>query len=220
MRRVLKHILITAGPTREYLDPVRYLSNNSTGEMGYQLAREAKRRGMKVTLISGPVTLPVPEGVQFVAVVSAADLLTACRRHFSRCDALVMNAAVCDFRPPRRGKHKLKRSGKLTITLEKTPDILAGLARKKGKRQVIGFCLETEDWLMRAHEKCRSKGLDGIIANRLTPAHSPFGKRRVQMALVDQKGNQRVLKQAAKAQIARHILNWMETLGQQKAVQK
>ncbi len=220
MRVPLKRILITAGPTREKLDPVRYLSNESTGEMGYAIAREARRRGSAVTLITGPVALAAPAGVKIIRITSAAELEKACRIHFKRCDALFMTAAVCDFRPQTLSRKKIKRAGSLHLRLEKTNDILAALARHKKGQTVIGFCLETQDWLVRARRKIRNKRLDGIVANRLTAKRSPFGPVKTEVALLDGAASCRVLKRQPKTAVARRLLDWVESLAGQKAVQK
>lgn len=205
-------ILVTAGPTREMLDPVRFLSNLSTGEMGYAVAREARRRGKKVTLISGPTALKKPAGVRWVAVTSARELEQACRRQFVQNDILIMTAAVCDFTATKPSKQKISRTKTHSLRLMQTPDIVGGLGRRKGKRLVIGFCLETRDWLKRAREKITRKSLDGIVANYYSPAHNPFGKRRINTAFLDAFGNARILKKQSKTQVARKLLDWAEAL--------
>ena len=220
MRSTLKRVLVTAGPTRESLDPVRYLSNHSTGEMGYAIAREAQRRGCEVTLISGPVALEAPAGVTMVYVTSALEMERACMKKFPQTDALVMSAAVCDFRPINVAKQKIKRHGQLQLKLEKTPDILAALAIRKKRQLVIGFCLETEQWLSRAQHKLVEKKLDGIVANRLTPRHSPFGNVKAQMAFLDGQSPALIFKSKSKKGLAQNLLTWMENLQRQKSIQK
>ena len=216
MKRLFRRILVTAGPTQEMLDPVRYLTNRSTGEMGYALARAARKAGYRVTLISGPVALKPPAGVRFIAVNSAADLQKACGRFFPGCDALFMTAAVCDFRLPARKTQKIRRGEKLVLTLEKTPDIVAALGAGKKRRIVVGFCLETEDWLAHARKKLSGKKLDGIVANRLTRSHNPFGPRKIQAALLGTDGACRRLKQQSKPALARELVRWAESLARQK----
>ncbi len=210
-------ILITAGPTREALDPVRYLSNRSSGVLGYALAQEAKKRGHYVTLISGPVALPAPKGISFISIESAQDLQRACEREFKKCDILIMSAAVCDFTAARVESQKIKRQGSLKLNLKKTPDILAGLAKKKGRRFVIGFCLESSDWLKKAKDKLSRKALDGIVANSISPQKSPFGDQKVMAALLDSYGKTMIFKQIAKPLLARRILIWVEGL---RAIQR
>lgn len=159
-------ILITAGPTREYLDSVRFLSNPSTGRMGYALARAAARRGHDVTLVSGPVPLTPPPGVRCVPVVSAADMLTQSRRAFQRCDAAIFTAAVCDYRPVRRNPRKLpKMRSRWKLELEPTDDIAATLGRIKRRRITIAFALEDHDARAHAQEKLRRKHSDAIVLN-------------------------------------------------------
>ncbi|MBN1688120.1 MAG: phosphopantothenoylcysteine decarboxylase [Candidatus Omnitrophica bacterium] len=204
---------MTAGPTREMLDPVRFLSNRSTGEMGYAIARAAQKRGYQVTLISGPVALKPPKGISVVPVTSARDLQKACQRYFPRHDILVMSAAVCDFTAAHFYDHKIRRTRTHQLHLKRTPDIISGLAkRKKASQVVIGFSLETEAWLANAQQKIRRKRLDGIVANYYQPNHIPFGKRKLTVAFLDARGGQRSLRQKSKGVIARKLLHWMEEI--------
>ncbi len=173
-------ILVTAGPTREYFDDVRFISNASSGRLGYAIAAEAVRRGHHVVLVSGPVELPVPEGIEFVLVVSAQAMLHACREHFESCDAAVMSAAVCDYRPATRTAGKAPKITEThSVTLEPTEDICAALGKRKEtanrrpaadqgaerKRILIGFALETGDARARAEAKLRRKHCDAIVLN-------------------------------------------------------
>lgn len=193
------------------LDPVRFLSNLSTGEMGYSVAREAKRRGYEVTLISGPTSLKPPKGVLLIPVVSAKEMQQACHQFFPKHDILVMSAAVSDFTAEHFVTHKIKRARTKKIHLKKNPDIVAGLCRKRTHQLVIGFCLETENWLIQAERKLRKKGLDGIVANYLSEQHDPFGARRVNVALLDKAGGKVFLKGQSKPQIAEKLLGWIES---------
>lgn len=209
----IKKILITAGPTREFLDPVRFLSNLSTGEMGYAIARAARRKHYQVTLVSGPVALKPPVGVRCIPIMTAAQMKRVCEELFPKQDCLIMAAAVCDFEPMRSQQHKIPSSKGLVLKLRRTPDILAGLARRKGDRKVIGFCLETRDLIPRAVAKLKKKNLDGIVANYYhAKRHIPFGNRAVEVALID--ASRRVMKcpQLSKSQIAVRLLSWMENL--------
>ena len=209
----LKKILITAGPTREMLDPVRFLSNLSTGEMGYALAKVAVSKGYQVSLVSGPTDLPPPKGVKFYAVISAVQMKKVCAELFPRHDGLIMTAAVCDFMPATIGRHKIPSAKGLTLKLKRTPDILASLAKRKGRRVVIGFCLETRDLIRRAAEKLKKKKLDGIVANFYDlKGRSPFGKQRMSAHLIDAAGKVRRIADRSKAQIAKTLLEWMESL--------
>jgi phosphopantothenoylcysteine decarboxylase/phosphopantothenate--cysteine ligase len=163
------HLIITAGGTREYLDPVRYISNASSGRMGYALARAAIAAGHRVTLITAPTALTPPRGADVVDVVSAADMAAAVKKHFSRCDVLIMAAAVSDYTPIEKAKVKTKKEkGLLTLKLEPTEDILAWAGRHRKKQFVVGFALEDRDLRANAEKKLHSKNADMIIAN--TPA--------------------------------------------------
>lgn len=212
----IKKILITAGPTREMLDPVRFLSNLSTGEMGYALARAAVRRGYGVTLVSGPVAIKPDPNIRFVPVMSAFEMQKACERLFPSQDALIMSAAVCDFTAAKPRHHKIHRTRTKTFLLKQTPDIVAGLARKKGRRIVVGFCLETENWLSRAKEKMNRKRLDGIVANYYGKGYVPFGKRPVTVGLIDAGGRVKILKNLSKSQLSENLLSWLDGLAQKK----
>lgn len=159
--------LLTAGPTREHLDPVRYLSNGSSGKMGYALASAAAARGWHVDLVSGPVALPAPAGVTLHRVVSAADMLAAAEPLFAACDVFIAVAAVADYRPKDFSPSKQKKTpGPLTLELVPTVDILATLAaRKRPAQTVVGFAAETHDVEPYARRKLAEKRLDWIVAN-------------------------------------------------------
>jgi phosphopantothenoylcysteine decarboxylase/phosphopantothenate--cysteine ligase len=194
------------------LDPVRFLSNLSTGEMGYALAKAAVSRGYQVSLISGPTDLQQPRGVKFYSVISALQMKKTCAGLFPSHDGLIMTAAVCDFMPAGTCRHKIPSEKGLTLKLKRTPDILASLAKRKGRRVVIGFCLETRDLIQRATEKLIRKKLDGIVANFFGSGRVPFGKRRVEVHLIGAKGHSLRLADRSKDQIARELLKWMERL--------
>lgn len=163
-------ILVTAGGTREYIDPVRYLSNASSGRMGHALARAALKAGHEVTLISAPTALKPPAGVEIIRIESAAEMFAAVKEHFPKCDCLIMAAAVADFTPVRRSRTKIKKDGGLKPTLQldlkPTPDILAWAGRHKRRDQiVVGFALEDRNLRANAEKKLRDKHLDMIVAN-------------------------------------------------------
>lgn len=163
-----KKALVSAGPTHEAIDPVRYIGNHSSGKMGYAIAAKLFDLGADVTLVSGPSTLPAPHGVTMVAVTSAAEMLDACSTHFKNADITVMSAAVADFTPKDVARQKIKKGSahQLAIELVKTPDILATLGQRKRKGQVlVGFALETDDGRASAEEKLRKKNLDFIVLN-------------------------------------------------------
>lgn len=171
-----KKIVITAGPTQEAIDPVRYITNHSTGKMGYALARQARYMGADVTLVSGPTALEPPAGVTFVPVVSAKEMyqeMTA--RAAADCDAIIMSAAVADYRPTRIAEEKIKKSSDAAvIELERTDDILASLGQDK-KTFLCGFSMETENMLENSKKKLAKKNLDMIVANNLKTAGAGFG---------------------------------------------
>jgi phosphopantothenoylcysteine decarboxylase/phosphopantothenate--cysteine ligase len=160
-------ILITAGGTREYLDPVRFLSNASSGRMGYALARAALKAGHRVTLITAPAALQPPAGAKVIRVGSAAEMFEAVKEHFADCDCLIMAAAVSDYTPARPSRTKIKKqAARLTLELKPTPDILHWAGRHKTKRQIlVGFALEDRNLRANAERKMRDKHLDLIVAN-------------------------------------------------------
>jgi phosphopantothenoylcysteine decarboxylase/phosphopantothenate--cysteine ligase len=158
--------LITAGPTREFLDPVRYISNRSSGKMGYAIAEAARSISPHVILVSGPTALTPPRNVEFVAVTTAQEMADTVWSRFENADICIMAAAVCDFRPKNTAAQKLKKSAFAgTLALEPTPDILAELGRRKQKQVLIGFAVETEDMESQARRKLAQKQLDFIVAN-------------------------------------------------------
>lgn len=160
-------LLVTAGPTREYFDSVRFVSNASSGKMGYAIAAEAARRGHEVVLVSGPVDLPSPQRVETVRVTSAAQMLEAAVERFPACDAAIMAAAVCDERPVQRCDLKSpKPAGPRAIEFAPNEDICARLGRTKGGRTLIGFALEDHDPHSRAEAKLKRKHCDAIVLNR------------------------------------------------------
>jgi phosphopantothenoylcysteine decarboxylase/phosphopantothenate--cysteine ligase len=160
-------LLITAGPTREHLDPVRFLSNAASGRIGFALAAAARADGHRVTLVLGPTALEPPEVDELVRVTSGEEMARAVSERFDECDAFLAAAAPCDFRPAVRREAKIKKGdGPVHLELERTPDILATMARRRKAQILVGFCLETEDLEERARAKLRGKNLDLIVANR------------------------------------------------------
>ncbi len=167
--------LVTAGPTREFLDPARFLSNPSSGKMGYCLARALQWRGADVTLVSGPVALQPPRGVRHIAVTSARDMEAAVKEHAGQARLIIKSAAVADYRPREQLRQKQKKQdGALTLELERNPDILADLGARKGDRVLVGFAAETENMLKHAQDKLRAKKLDMIIANDVSSPGAGF----------------------------------------------
>ena len=171
-----ENILITAGPTREPFDPVRYITNYSSGKMGYALAIAGKRRGAGVTLISGPTSLPVPRGITFIPVSSAVEMRDAVMEHLETATVVIKAAAVADYRPSVRSDSKIKKQdGELVIRLERNPDIIAEIGKKKGNRILIGFAVETENLIENARAKLVDKNMDIIVANDVTKEGAGFG---------------------------------------------
>jgi len=197
-------ILITAGGTREYIDPVRFISNASSGRMGYALARAALKAGHKVTLISASDLQP-PVGMDFVGVESAQDMFSAVKKFFPKCGCLIMAAAVADYTPSRPAKTKIEKAGKsLTIKLKPTPDILKWAGKRKKKNQIVcGFALEDKNLRQNAERKLKEKNLDMIIAN--TPDAISSDKSTVQIKTPD--GKWLKLPNATKTTIARKIID-------------
>jgi phosphopantothenoylcysteine decarboxylase/phosphopantothenate--cysteine ligase len=200
-------VLITAGPTREALDPVRYLTNRSSGKMGYAVAREAARRGAEVTLVSGPTALHSPVGVEQVSVTTTAQMEAAVRERFPRCRVLVMAAAVADYAPVEVLPQKRKKGdGAWMVTLKKSPDILSGLKdlRKPGQ-VVVGFAAESEDLLGNARNKLQEKGLDLVCANDISMEGLGFDSDRNALTLLWPDGAREELGPEAKASLARAL---------------
>ncbi|TAH36878.1 MAG: phosphopantothenoylcysteine decarboxylase [Planctomycetota bacterium] len=196
-------VLVTAGPTREPLDPVRYLSNRSSGRMGYAVARALLRAGHKVVLVTGPTALRPPAGASVVRVETAREMLAACRRHWRNCDAVVAVAAVADWRPARAAAVKLKRGdAATTLELVANPDILATLARTKGRRLAVGFALESGDGRQEAWRKLRGKNLDAIVLN----GPRAQGAARATLQLLRADGGEARLGPAAKEVLARRLV--------------
>ena len=204
------HVVVTAGPTREYLDPVRYLSNESSGKMGFAIAAQAAKLGHKVTLVAGPVSLETPSGVKRVDVVNARDMLEATRGAFRKADALYMAAAVADWRPARKlsGKWRKKDDGsdEASIALVKNPDVLATVAKNKGERIVVGFALETADGLRRAKRKLKRKGADYIVLNDASALNANCSS----MTILDESGVVRRVANRSKARIALELISLIE----------
>jgi len=203
----IKNILITAGPTREKIDPVRYISNYSTGRIGYEMARAAKRRGLCVILVSGPTSLTAPKGVRFICVESADDMRIAVLKFLKWSGCVIMTAAVADWRPRYSARRKLKKPGAGSIELVENPDILAEVGRLKKNRVAVGFALETENLEKNALKKLKDKNLDIIVANKLTPKRSVFGDRPLDVVTIDRFGNRTRIFNKHKSKLANIILD-------------
>src|SRR5581483_1770520 len=213
-----RRFLITAGATREPLDPVRFLSNRSSGKMGYAIAAEAEARGAQVTLVSGFATAPAPQGVKIVRVGSADEMLAACAARFPECDAFIAAAAVADYAPQEIAPQKIKKPEEmegeiLTLRLRRTPDILATLAAQKRPGQiVVGFAAETENLLANARKKLEAKRLDLLIANDVTAKGAGFDAETNIVTLLWPDGRAESLPQLPKREVARHLLDAVRPL--------
>lgn len=203
-----KTILVTAGPTREALDPVRFLTNRSSGKMGYAVAEAGIRRGAKVILVSGPTDLRVPEGVDWVPVNTAEEMRNAVRERAREANIVVMAAAVADYRPAQMQTAKLKRGDEaLTLQLEPTPDILGELGRQKNSRILIGFAAETERLVENARAKLARKGADMIVANDVTQEGAGFDGETNIVTLVLRDGREIALPKMPKLDVANRVLD-------------
>jgi phosphopantothenoylcysteine decarboxylase / phosphopantothenate---cysteine ligase len=211
-----RSILVTAGPTFEDIDPVRFVGNRSSGRMGYALAAEASRRGASVTLVSGPTHLAAPAGTTLVKVRSAADMHAAVMERVAGQDAVIMSAAVADYTPADPGQHKLKKAdGAMTITLNRTRDILGDVGklptRKRGVPVLVGFAAETNDVVAYATSKLQKKGADLIVANDVSRSDAGFDVETNAVTLVSAAGTEEVPLQS-KSAIAGRILDRLEQL--------
>jgi phosphopantothenoylcysteine decarboxylase/phosphopantothenate--cysteine ligase len=202
-----KTVLVTAGPTREFIDAVRFISNPSTGKMGYALAAAARDRGAAVILISGPTQLAPPWGVKLVSVVSAGDMHRAVTEHIDRSDIVIMAAAVSDFKPLRTSDRKIKKEDAAqTLQLERTGDILLELGKAGGKRLLVGFAAETDDVEQNAVKKLKDKHLDMIVVNDLLGSGSGFGVDTNAVTIIDRAGKRTEVPTSPKTQVAASVM--------------
>jgi phosphopantothenoylcysteine decarboxylase/phosphopantothenate--cysteine ligase len=205
--------LITAGPSREPIDPVRYISNRSSGKMGYALARAGIRRGAEVALVSGPTGLEPPSGARMISVTTAAEMRRAVLAEFPKCTAVIMAAAVGDYHPVEFSNNKIKRGkGPLELRLEPNPDILKELGAKKNGKLLVGFAAETEALAANAKKKLREKNLDMIVANDVTQDGSGFDGDTNVALIVDRSGAARSLPLMTKDELADQILDHLLAL--------
>jgi phosphopantothenoylcysteine decarboxylase / phosphopantothenate---cysteine ligase len=203
-----KCILITAGPTREKIDPVRYITNHSSGKMGYAVAKEAVKRGAKVILISGPVSLTPPEGVELVKVESAEDMFQAVMERYLDADVIIKSAAVADYRPKIYSNQKIKKQpGEEVIQLERTKDILFELGKRKEQQILIGFAAETDHVEEYARKKLERKNADMIVANNVQEAGAGFGTDTNIVTFYHRDGHMKKLPLLSKQEVAGHILD-------------
>jgi len=210
-------VLVTAGPTREPLDPVRYITNYSSGKMGYALARAAERRGAEVILVSGPTSLPVPRGVRCLSVSSALEMRDRVLEHLDRSTVIIKAAAVADYRPARKASSKIKKSAEgLIIDLERNPDIIAEVGMKKGNRVLVGFAMETEDLVANARKKLVEKNMDLIVANDLGRPGSGFQYDTNIVKIIDGEGGTEELPLMGKVDVAHRILDRVKEMARKK----
>jgi len=201
-------ILITAGPTQEPIDPVRFISNRSSGRMGTALARAAQERGGDVTLIAGPISVEPPKGVKVLRVRTTEEMRKAVGDRFPSSTITIMAAAVCDYRPQKSSLEKIKRTGKkTTILLEETPDILGEIGKKKGTRFVVGFAAETSSLLKNAKKKLKEKNLDLIVANNVSSSKWGFDSEDNKVTLITSKGKVQSFPPMKKIDVAHKVLN-------------
>ncbi len=202
-------LLVTAGPTREELDPVRYLSNYSSGKMGYAIARAAYQRGARVILVSGPAALPVPCGVELVKVVSAVQMREAVMDRLAEATVVIKSAAVADYRPAVRCGQKIKKgpAEQLDLALEKNPDILAELGERKMTQLLVGFAAETVDLVENARKKLESKNLDLIVANDVSRSDAGFDVDTNAVRLLYRDGSSEELPLLSKSEVAWQLLD-------------
>ena len=200
-------VLVTAGPTREALDPVRFLTNHSSGKMGYAVAAAAAEAGARVSLVSGPTALPAPSGVERIEVTSAEEMYTEVMARAARCDLFIAAAAVADYRPARYAGRKIKKGdGPATLDLVRTPDIVAGVAAMDDRPFTVGFAAETESMQANAEDKLARKGLDMIAANRVGLPDRGFTSERNALTVLWRDGGSRELGLAPKAELARSLI--------------
>lgn len=212
------HLLISAGPTQENIDPVRYITNHSSGKMGFALAEAAAEAGARVTLVAGPVFLPTPDRVQRIDVVSARDMLAACEAAMP-CDLFIAAAAVADYRPEVVAPHKLKKDPSsdegMLLQMVRNPDILATLAGREDRPFSVGFAAETENLLEYATRKLRDKNLDLIVANDVANPGIGFNSEENAVTIIDRQQHQTRFSQASKGHIARQLIAFIADRFQQ-----
>lgn len=205
-------VLVTAGPTREYLDPARVLTNPSSGRMGYAVAEEAQRRGARVILVSGPTALPTPWGVECIRVETTEAMRCAVLEALPRSTLVIKAAAPADFRPVRSGKEKAPKASLSRLELEPTPDILSEVSRQKNGRFVVGFAAGTADFLDSARRKLSDKQLDLVVANRIDEPGSGFESQTNRVVFLGADGEAETLGLMSKREVAIRLLDRIEAL--------
>ncbi len=209
-----QRVLVSAGPTQEAIDPVRFISNRSSGKMGYAIAEAARDRGAEVVLVTGPTALPPPPGVTVISVTTAKEMADALCRHFVSSTVVIMAAAVADFRPKKQAAQKLKKRGQtaLSLELETAPDILAMLSAQRTSQVLVGFAAETEDVILHAKDKLVGKGLDLIVANDVTREGAGFGSDDNAAVILSCTGQEKEFDLMPKRRLADEILTAVQNL--------
>lgn len=214
-------LLVTAGPTREPIDPVRYLSNRSSGKMGYAIADAAIDAGHAVTLISGPVNLDPPRGAELVSVSTSAEMFDVVHERVRDCDVLVMCAAVADYKPAKTSKHKIKkRDANLSLDLIPTRDILASLPKQDRQYVVVGFAAETENVEANARQKLEQKNCDIVVANDVSRADSGMESDHNEVTILLRDGEIRKISRAPKKIVARELIKIFENVCEKRLTKK
>ncbi len=207
-------ILVTAGPTREFIDPIRFISNLSTGHMGYALAKAAKKRSHDVTIISGPVNLNAPKGIKTVNTITAVEMYKAVKGRFKKADCLIMSAAVCDFRAQQTRGHKIKKGNRasgIKLHLIQNPDILLWAGKHKREKIIVGFCMETGRLAKSAKQKLKAKNADIIVANRVDKQATAFGNGPTEVLILENNSIEKIGPEN-KDEIAQILLDKIEAL--------
>ncbi|HEU5138486.1 MAG TPA: bifunctional phosphopantothenoylcysteine decarboxylase/phosphopantothenate--cysteine ligase CoaBC [Bacillales bacterium] len=208
-----KKVLVTAGPTQEKVDPVRYFTNHSSGKMGYALAKVAADNGAEVTLVSGPTDLDMPAGVKVVQITTAAEMYEEVMRYFDHADIVIKSAAVSDYRPKETYDQKMKKKdGEWKIDMERTQDILSDLGKRKQGQVLVGFAAESEKMDEYAEQKLRKKNLDIVVANNISEAGSGFRSDTNKLAIFRRDGSKRELEMMSKREAAGVVLDEIEAL--------
>lgn len=209
-----QRVLVSAGPTQEAIDPVRFISNRSSGKMGYAIAEAARDRGAEVVLVTGPTALTPPPGVELVSVTTAKEMANALCQHFASATVVIMAAAVADFRPKAQAAQKLKKQGRtaLSLELETAPDILAMLSAQRTSQILVGFAAETEHLVSHAKDKLIGKGLDLIVANDVTKEGAGFGSDDNAAVILSRTGQQKEFGLMPKRRLADEILTSIQNL--------
>lgn len=212
-----ENVIVTAGPTQEPFDPVRFITNHSSGKMGYAVAKMARRRGAKVTLISGPTALPKVKGVRFLSVTSAQEMRDAVMQNLDDATIVIKAAAVADYRPAIKAASKLKKKeGVLETTLERNPDIIAEIGSKKGRRVVVGFAMETDNLIENAAAKLKGKNMDLIVANDLNQEGAGFRTDTNVITILDPEGGRETFPLLSKEEVAGRILDRVKKIVEER----